>query len=133
MSSIDEKIKYWIEVSEYDLTTAEAMLETKRYLYVGFMCHQVIEKMFKAYYVSVKNEQPPYIHSLDRLAQLSGLFNELSESQKDFIRELQPLNIEARYPVYKEKLLESLTEKKCKEIIRVTKELMKWIKQKLSH
>ena len=46
MKSINDNIKYWVEISEYDLTTAEAMLDTKRYLYVGFMCHQVVEKMF---------------------------------------------------------------------------------------
>lgn len=35
---------YWIEIAKYDLETAEAMLKSKRYLYVGFMCHQSIEK-----------------------------------------------------------------------------------------
>lgn len=34
-----DKITYWIEMAEYDLETAVAMLNTKRYLYVGFMCH----------------------------------------------------------------------------------------------
>lgn len=29
----------WLKLAEYDLDTAEAMHETKRYLYVGFMCH----------------------------------------------------------------------------------------------
>lgn len=45
---METKIKYWIELSDYDLETAEAMLLSKRYLYVGFMCHQTIEKAFKA-------------------------------------------------------------------------------------
>ena len=31
----EEKINYWIELSDYDLETASAMLQTKRYLYVG--------------------------------------------------------------------------------------------------
>ena len=39
-----DKVAYWIELSDYDLETAKAMLDTKRFLYVGFMCHQVIEK-----------------------------------------------------------------------------------------
>jgi len=38
----EEQITYWIELSDYDLETASAMLQTQRYLYVGFMCHQVI-------------------------------------------------------------------------------------------
>jgi hypothetical protein len=44
---------------------------------------------------------------------------------------LEPLNIEARYPSHKKRLLKSLTENKCVEIIENTKELQKWIKQKL--
>jgi uncharacterized protein YeeX (DUF496 family) len=43
---MEKKINYWIELSDYDLETAEAMLKSKRYLYVGFMCHQTIEKIF---------------------------------------------------------------------------------------
>ncbi len=89
--------------------------------------------MLKGYYVFVRNEQPPYIHTLDRLAKMIGLFDEFSENQKEFIRRLQPLNIETRYPVYKEKLLKFLTKEKCEDIITETRELMKWIKQKLSH
>jgi HEPN domain-containing protein len=46
---MDKKVKYWIEISEYDLLTAKSMLDTKRYLYVAFMCHQSIEKLLKAY------------------------------------------------------------------------------------
>ena len=43
---MEKKINYWIELSDYDLETAEAMHKSKRYLYVGFMCHQTIEKIF---------------------------------------------------------------------------------------
>ena len=42
---MNEKIQYWIDIAEYDLETAKVMLEGKRFLYVGFMCHQVTEKM----------------------------------------------------------------------------------------
>ena len=37
---MNDKVTYWIEMSDYDLETADAMLATSRYLYVGFMCHQ---------------------------------------------------------------------------------------------
>ena len=30
---------YWLKIANYDLKTAEAMLKSKRYLYVGFMCN----------------------------------------------------------------------------------------------
>ncbi len=46
------KAAYWLDAAEYDLQTAKAMLETKRYLYVGFMCHQTIEKALKGVFVT---------------------------------------------------------------------------------
>jgi hypothetical protein len=41
------------------------------------------------------------------------------------------VNIEARYPSYKERLLASLTEKKCNDILMETNMLLKWIKKML--
>lgn len=128
---MNDKVTYWIEMSDYDFDTATAMLATKRYLYVGFMCHQVIEKMLKAYWSSVLDEPPLKIHSLSRLAEKSGLDKDMSEEQLDFIDEIEPLNIEARYPSYKERLLKSLTANRCEKLITQTEELRIWIKRKL--
>ncbi len=128
---MDDKVKYWLELSDYDLETALAMLHSKRYLYVGFMCHQTIEKIFKAYYSSLKSETAPYTHSLSYLAKKGDFYDKFAEEQKDFIDQIEPLNIEARYPSHKERLLKSLTYEKCMEIIQHTKELQQWIKEKL--
>ena len=128
---MNKKVKYWIELSDYDLETAEAMLKSKRFLYVGFMCHQTIEKAFKAYYITLKSDIAPYSHSLSFLAKKGGFYELFSDEQKDFIDQIEPLNIEARYPSHKERLLKSLTNKKCIEIIDKTKEIQKWIKEKL--
>jgi HEPN domain-containing protein len=65
---MDDRVKYWIEISDYDLETAEAMLQSRRILYVGFMCHQTIEKAFKAYFTSIHAETAPFSHSLSYLA-----------------------------------------------------------------
>jgi len=121
---------YWSELAEYDLETARAMFKTKRYLYVGFMCHQVIEKILKGYYTATSDDNPPYTHNLTLLASKSGIFESLSEEQKDFISAIQPLNIETRYPETKEKLFRLLTEDKCKTILSETEALFLWIKEK---
>lgn len=71
------------------------------------MCHQVIEKILKAYWSSV------------------------TEEQLDFIDVLEPLNIEARYPSNKERLMKSLNADRCNELIKLTDELRIWIKSKL--
>ncbi|MCR5849431.1 MAG: HEPN domain-containing protein [Bacteroidaceae bacterium] len=41
----EEKVRYWLDIADYDFDTAKAMHQTGRWLYVAFMCHQVIEKM----------------------------------------------------------------------------------------
>jgi HEPN domain-containing protein len=129
---MDSKVQYWIDLAEYDLKAAEAMLNAKMYLYVGFMCHQVIEKMLKSHYVNAKNATPPFIHNLFKLAVESGIYNSFSEEQKNILDELMPLNIEARYPTEKEELLKTLNHQKCRDLIAQTKELSLWIRTQLS-
>ncbi len=128
---MDEKVKYWIEMSDYDFETADAMLKTGRYLYVGFMCHQTIEKILKAYWTKQLTEPPLKIHSLLRLAEKTELYEYFSDEQLDFIDKLEPLNIEARYPSYKERLMKSLSKEYCTELLQTTKKLQIWIKSKL--
>lgn len=126
----DNKYDYWIDLAEYDLITAEAMMATKRYLYVGFMCHQVIEKSLKALYIKINQKTPPYVHNLLLLSQESGLYDSLSVEQKDFLDFLQPLNIQTRYPAYKESILKLLDANKCDELIKTTRIFFEWIKNK---
>lgn len=126
-----KKADYWLESADYDLQTARAMLQTGRYLYVGFMCHQTIEKALKAVFVSRKPEEDlPYIHKLVRLANLSGLLEKMSDDQISLLDTLSPLNIEARYPMHKELLMQSLTPERCRTMIQKTEELFLWLRTK---
>ena len=126
-----EKVQYWLDIADYDLETAEAMYNTGRWLYVGFMCHQVIEKTLKAYWCGTQPEDPPYTHNLVQLSGRSGLTDVLSDEQNFFIAKMMPLNIEARYPSYKKHLSKQLTKPACRDMIDQTKELQSWIKSKL--
>lgn len=126
------KVEYWIDMAKYDFDTAKAMNESKRYLYVGFMCHQVMgEKALKAYFVKHKDSNPLYTHNLTLLAEKSGIYDEMTDEQKDFIDFLEPLNIEARYPTTKEKLLAILNEEKCQVLINKTEGEFEWVMKKL--
>jgi len=129
--NVNEKVQYWIEIAEYDLKTTKVMLDGKRFLYVGFMCHQVIEKILKAYYTFRLEEVPPFIHNLTILAKKSDIYDDMSESQQEFIIYLEPLNIKARYPSYKDKLFKTLTEKKSEQILKKTGDLFQWVKKRL--
>ena len=87
---MNKKIKYWVDIADYDLETAKAMLQSKRYLYVGFMCHQAVEKILKAYYIKLTDTQPKFTHRLTYLTESTKLEDELSDEQKYFIDELEP-------------------------------------------
>lgn len=124
-------IKYWIDISEYDLETAKAMLQTGRYLYVGFMCHQCIEKALKAVFVLNVGTTPPYSHDLLMLSDKGGVSRQFSQDQENFVRRIASMNIEGRYPPDKDALLKKLSEKICREMIKNTEDLFLWLKAKL--
>jgi len=130
---MNERAEYWFELAEYDLESARVMHKGKRYLYVGFMCHQTIEKALKAVIARdcADGEIPPKIHDLSKLAIRAKLMDAMSEEQQDFMEELNPLHVKARYPEYKEKIAKTLTSDTCKRIIAETEEQLCWIKQQL--
>jgi len=127
----EEKVKYWIDIADYDIGTAETLYTGGRWLYVAFMCHQVIEKTLKAYWCSSQKTDPPYTHNLSRIAAECGLVEQMSEEQLKFMDLMIPMNIEARYPSYKESLYRSLTPDFCRSMINKTKEFKQWIENKL--
>jgi len=126
-----KKIEYWMDTAHYDLVSAKAMLDKKRYLYVGFLCHQVVEKTLKAYFWHSQKKEPPYIHNLLVLSEKSGLEKKADESHFSLFNELMPLNIQARYPEDKQLLLKSLNSKKCAELYKSTKGFYTWTKKLL--
>jgi len=80
-------VAHWVERAEYDLETAKAMLDIGRYLYVGYMCQQAIEKLLKAIIAQQNKENLP-IHNLNRLVEIAGIRNQLSSEQYNFLAEL---------------------------------------------
>ena len=127
----DKKIKYWIEISDDDLETAEILFDKSKFLFSGYLLQQSRERILKAYYQLKMNSFPPKTHNLVYLCEGTGLINELNEVQEELLYQLNPLNLETRYPEYRERISKSLTKEKLAEILQNTKELQKWIKLKL--
>ncbi len=128
MSNIVDK---WIEIAEYDFTTAEAMLKTGRYFYVAFMCQQALEKMLKALIVLKTNKYPPRVHKLEFLAVKAEISEELNNEQKGLLNELSFFYLNSRYPDLNIGLSSLITKEKAKVLLKKTEELLKWIKQKI--
>lgn len=121
---MDKIVKHWVERSQYDLDTAKIMFDTGRYLYVAYMCQQSIEKMIKAIIAQQGKENYP-IHNLNRLAGIAEINRELTSDQFNFLAELTPYHIEARYGDYKESLSEIIDAKKAEYVYKKTQEIHK--------
>jgi HEPN domain-containing protein len=125
------KIAYWLDIAHYDLVTAKAVLEKRRLLYVGFLCHQTVEKCLKAYFWHTQKQEPPHTHNLILLSKQSGFDICSDEKYMELFKELMPLNIQARYPEDKELLLKSLNAAKCRQLFKETTKLYTWIRKLL--
>jgi len=62
--SAQEKFDYWLDIAQYDLQTAEAMLTSGRWLYVAFMCQQAVEKLVKGLFVLYLDDDVPRVHNI---------------------------------------------------------------------
>ena len=126
-----EKIKRWLSIVDEDLSVADDLYKTGHWLYVGFMCHQVIEKTLKAYWCVCRDDDPPYLHDHDRIAKGCGLYTKMSEEQKDFLQGIRDLNIEARYQDAKDAASRKLNSDNTAKILETTKQLHEWILERI--
>ena len=127
---MDRIVAHWVERSEYDLDTAKAMLDTGRYLYVGYMCQQTIEKLLKAMIAHQDKDNLP-IHNLNRLAEFAEISDLLSSEQSTFLAELTPFCIEARYGDFKESLSEIINKEMAEVTYLKTREMFEWLYRKI--
>ena len=121
--------KQWLDQAQYDFITAKAMLASKRYLYVAYLCQQTIEKDLKAAIVENGPKHPPRIHNLTRLAADAGLAEKIAVRWPGLLVDLTPFAIEARYPEYREQMNRLLDRAESQNIIRKTGELHRWLRK----
>lgn len=122
----DKLIKYWINSSDEDFETMIAMFDSKRYSWSLFAGHLMIEKLLKALFVKSKNEYPPFIHNLIRLAEECNL--ELNDVDKLFFVTVTAFNINARYDDYKMSFQKTCTPDFSATWIERLKNKRVWIK-----
>jgi HEPN domain-containing protein len=120
----------WLERVFYDLDTAKAMVQTGRLIYAIFMCQQAIEKCFKAL-LSYKDKEIIPIHNLRRLAELSGLIDELDEEKLMKLDFLSSYYINARYKEDLQQLSRGITDKTAQDFIHFSEGLVSWLCQKM--
>jgi len=125
----DKIILYWLDSSDEDFKTMNVLYDSKRYTWSLFIGHLMIEKLLKAYFVQNKEEYPPYIHNLIRLAELSEL--PITENQKIDLATITAFNINARYDDYKKSFQKKCTPEFTSHWIEKLKDLRQWIKKQI--
>lgn len=126
---VHEKFEYWLDIAKYDLETADAMLTSKRWLYVVFMCQQAIEKLVKGFYTVYIDDNIPRIHNINSIIERfeDKLPKPMGEEYRQLFDKLSAFYLNNRYPDYISKLSTQIKETEAKEILTGTKEAYAWL------
>lgn len=120
----------WMEDADYDLQSAQAMLESGRYFFVVFMCHLTIEKLLKALIVERQGREPPKVHNLIGLAARAGLT--IPAEFRPLINQLDNMSVVTRYPDGRRAIADMLTHERTTALYEGTVEFGQWLKQELT-
>ena len=75
---------------------ASQLIRLRKIRHGLFFLHLTLEKILKAHVCRHTKDIAPRIHNLARLAELTGI--DFEEKRIDFLSEMNPCNIEGRYP-----------------------------------
>ncbi len=125
-----EITKQWLEFVDNDLNLVKEIVDNPEHREaIVFHLQQALEKVIKAYIQEIKNIEPPKIHNLVLLINISSL--ELNNDDLVLLQDLNRLYIDSRYPDSIEELKDYLTREKISELYNCTERLILWIRNKL--
>jgi len=116
----------WLKQADYDMDTAEFMLNGGRCFYAVFMCHLSIEKALKGLYQARLGQTPPKVYNLTRI--LSRTASAPPPHVEKFLIRLNQASVATRYPEDIEALRSLYDGSVVGEIIARGREALQWIK-----
>ena len=135
-----EKYGYWLELVNYDLETARALIDAEKWTYVAVLCQQAVERLVKGMFVYHTNKEAPKSHNvmflINKMAANekflesteSARFVQEKEKQEDFILDLMYYYIND-YPFSYKKVMDRFIKKEVAlKIYESTLELIDWLK-----
>jgi len=128
--SADVDVTPWVNASRYDLQTARALLRSRRYIYVLFMCQQAVEKLLKAHVTRETRELAPRIHNLVRLAEMSG--QDFTDAERVLLERLSLYYLQARYPPEIQALAKTVKRAMAADHFRQTEALWRRLRRRLT-
>ena len=122
MINVDKHIHYWKNSAEEDLSAAENLITAKKIRHGLFFLHLALEKALKAVLCKQIKDIPPRTHNLVRLSELMTL--KLNDEQIDFLTEMNPFNMEGRYP---ENLVVPPSQKEAENYLNKSTGFYRWL------
>jgi len=124
-----QKYEHWLDIAQYDLETAKAMLSSGRWLYVVFMCQQAIEKLSKGLYTLYVDDNIPRIHNIKTIFDYfeDKLQVAIPKDISDFFNTLSAYYLNNRYPDFIDKLSSQIKEKEATKILSRTEGVFSWL------
>lgn len=119
----------WLAGADYDVKAAEAMLGSKRYLYVVFMCHLAIEKTLKAGWAETRAEHPPRTHDL--LLLIRELRLGVPKAHRRLVGTIANASIPTRYPEDLKKMIGQYPRRTVSSYLVRTKRVVQWLRKQL--
>lgn len=135
-----EKYSYWVALSNYDMETADALMNAQRWTYVAVICQQAVERLVKGMYVYHIDKEAPKSHNIpflvnklcqnDIFAQgpLGKQFCAEKEKYEEFLIDLMFFYM-SDYPFSYKKIKDRfISRETATEIYGKTQKLMIWMK-----
>ena len=126
---METRVTEWMRQAEYDLETAEYMLQGGRCFYAVFMCHMAVEEALKGLFEARLGRMPPKTHNLVYLASQAGVQPEAEVGA--FLVRLGEASIPTRYPDSIDRLQKEYTHEVAAGIVTQGKAALQWIKTQL--
>ena len=125
----EEKYDYWLQLTQYDLDTAQTMYTGDRWFYVVYMCQQAIEKLGKGLYNFHIGDEVPKIHNIRFI--LAKIEAELSVSiDPDIYRLADTLSahyLGNRYPDFSKQPNMHVDKDSAKNLLEKTRGAFSWL------
>jgi HEPN domain-containing protein len=123
---IQKQVAYWKHGAIEDWDVAQDLINQNKVRHGLFFAHLALEKLLKAHVCHQTQNLAPRLHNLSRLAELTALT--LSQSQKDILAEMNPFNLEGRYPDF---LMPPPSKNEAKSYMRRAREVYEWLMSQL--
>ncbi|MFH0765872.1 MAG: HEPN domain-containing protein [Calditrichota bacterium] len=120
---MERRTEYWLESGEEDLIAARTLLDRGHCRQALFFARMALEKALKAQITKRMQTQPPRLHNLTRLMEISGL--EIEPSDAELLEQLNPWLLGGMYGDPVKKMVELET---VQNYIQEAGELLEWMK-----